>query len=381
MLLYRRQFIQSSLGLSAAGLAGCAVDSALRSPRALQRGMSPLPFAQPVIDAARIREVRVGLRPFRAPGFVVDAERLDGKTLVHHYGHGGAGITLFWGSAILAADLAPDVSDKRAIVVGAGVIGLSTARALQLRGWRVNIVTKDRIEDTTSHIAGGHFAPTAAGNVRGADAAFLARLDAALQGSFDHFAVLAGKAPGVSWRENYQLDEPGTAARIPFYVERWPRWFPGARKLDTREHPFGNFTCFTYQALFIEPPCYLSALRDDFFASGGQMSVRVVASREALASLEAPLIVNCTGLGAKALLGDDNLIPVRGQLVLLEPDPRIDFCLHGGHADALTYLFPRSDALVLGGSFERGNANLDIDTGMTNAILQRHANVARAMQV
>ena len=46
-----------------------------------------------------------GLRPYRAAGFVVRAEALGDKRLVHNYGHGGAGITLSWGTSKLATEL------------------------------------------------------------------------------------------------------------------------------------------------------------------------------------------------------------------------------------------------------------------------------------
>ncbi len=52
-----------------------------------------------------IREV-VGLRPYRPEGFRVEAERVANQLLIHNYGHGGAGITLSWGTASLALGLA-----------------------------------------------------------------------------------------------------------------------------------------------------------------------------------------------------------------------------------------------------------------------------------
>ena len=54
----------------------------------------------------RVTRTTVGLRPDRAGGFVLRAEGRNGKTMVHDYGHGGGGMTLSWGIAPLARDLA-----------------------------------------------------------------------------------------------------------------------------------------------------------------------------------------------------------------------------------------------------------------------------------
>src|SRR5436853_2082873 len=62
-------------------------------------------FAPVKVSRDRIIREVVGLRPYRAEGFVVEAERIGPKFLVHNYGHGGAGITLSWGTASLAVDL------------------------------------------------------------------------------------------------------------------------------------------------------------------------------------------------------------------------------------------------------------------------------------
>ena len=61
------------------------------------------------------------------------AETLDAKTVIHNFGHGGAGMSLSWGTASLAADLALGHSERRAAVVGCGVAGLTSARELQRR--------------------------------------------------------------------------------------------------------------------------------------------------------------------------------------------------------------------------------------------------------
>jgi D-amino-acid oxidase len=60
---------------------------------------------EPAIAAAAVLSHRVGLRPVR-PSVRLEAESFaDGQTIVHNYGHGGAGVTLSWGCAQDAANL------------------------------------------------------------------------------------------------------------------------------------------------------------------------------------------------------------------------------------------------------------------------------------
>src|SRR3954451_14475367 len=89
-----RRTLLGSIGL----LGGCA---GRRSPAATM----PAPAVRlPRVRVSPERVIRtiVGLRPFRPSGFVVRAQKLDAKTVIHNYGHGGAGITLSWVAAQLA---------------------------------------------------------------------------------------------------------------------------------------------------------------------------------------------------------------------------------------------------------------------------------------
>ena len=97
----RRLLKTGGLGLLGLGFGGCAVRS---SPA----GSTRAPVRVPPVRASWDRVIRttVGLRPYRPSGFLVAAERLDDKTVVHNYGHGGAGMSLSWGTGQLAADLA-----------------------------------------------------------------------------------------------------------------------------------------------------------------------------------------------------------------------------------------------------------------------------------
>src|SRR3982751_5191602 len=115
----------------------------------------------PRVRVAEDRVIRtiVGLRPFRPSGFVVRAERLDDKLLVHNYGHGGAGITLSWGTAELAVAEGMASAERTCAVLGCGVVGLATARLLQERGLRPVIYARAMPPATTSNVAGGLWDP------------------------------------------------------------------------------------------------------------------------------------------------------------------------------------------------------------------------------
>ena len=111
--------------------------------------------------------------------------------------------------------------------------------------------------------------------------------------------------------------------------------------------------------MHIDPATFLRQVFEDFFIAGGKYEIRNFESVEQVVALAEPLIFNCTGLGAKALFGDDELTPIKGQLVFLPPDPAVNFAtIGGGPTDGvrdLLYMFPRSDAIVLGGTYKMGD--------------------------
>ena len=90
----------------------------------------------------------------------------------------------------------------------------------------------------------------------------------------------------------------------------------------------------------------------------------------ALLTLRENLIFNCTGLGARTLFNDEELIPVRGQLTFLLPQPEIDY-MTVGPGDI--YMFPRRDGILLGGTHERGDSNLEPDPESIKRILRESA--------
>ncbi len=97
--------------------------------------------------------------------------------------------------------------------------------------------------------------------------------------------------------------------------------------------------------------------------------VRDFATSRDIATLSENLIFNCTGLGARDLFHDEELIPIRGQLVILLPQPEVDYMTLG---PGDIYMFPRRDGIVLGGSFQRGQSDTSPDPAITERILREN---------
>src|SRR5438309_9091620 len=137
----RRALIKSaSAALLAFGFDGCATSRIARKISTFPAdARSPLKLSLVEASWDRVIRTTVGLRPHRDSGFVLRAEKLDEKLLVHNYGHGGAGMSLSWGPAYMAAEAATEHDQRRAAVIGGGVAGLTSARQLQRRGFDVTI--------------------------------------------------------------------------------------------------------------------------------------------------------------------------------------------------------------------------------------------------
>ena len=123
---------------------------------------------------------------------------------------------------------------------------------------------------------------------------------------------------------------------------------------------------------------FLPRLVDEFVARGGRIVVRSFASREELGGLAEPLLFNCTGLGAKALFGDEELMPIKGQLTLLRPQADIDYCYLDG--PRFLYMFPRSDGIILGGTSERDVWTTDVNEEERKRIVEGHIELFNSMK-
>lgn len=381
----RRGFLRGALATGALLMAA-------RS-RSLAAALSPDRHFVPVKVARNriIREV-VGLRPFRETGFRVEAERLGEKLLIHNYGHGGAGVTLSWGTASLALDVLSEPGaiatgslrrsgsrnmPRRFAVLGCGVNGLSTARLLQRRFQNgpgtVTIYARDLPPETTSNIAGGFWSPTSVYDLGATTTKFDEQFRRACRISNRAFQNLIGPEYGVRWIETFELIH--NEANLTRELTGGNDLYPAQEIHRDPNHYFGFKYVRQYQTMLIEPPVYLNSLLRDFYLAGGKLVVKEFRSREELKRLPEQVIFNCTGLGARALFGDQQLIPVRGQLEVLLPQPEIDYCYL-----ASGYMFPRRDGIILGGTWDHDDWSLAPNPEQTTGILEAHAEIMKGLK-
>ena len=374
--MHRRDLLRNAGFLAAgAALGGCSTRSTPSAPATPRLKLAPVK-----VSKDRIIRTVVGLRPFRPSGFRVEKEKLGNKIVVHNYGHGGGGITLSWGTSHIAIEeLFRDEPPRgKVAVLGAGALGLATARLLQRRGVEVTIYAKDLPPQTTSNIAAGQWSPYFVSEFSKRSPRFKEQFARAARLSHRHFQDLLGDYYGVRFLMNYVLsDHPfGGGASGEGDEESLDDLFPESRDVPTGEHPFPVKHVRQYMTMMIEPPVYLEALLRDFLLAKGSLVVRELRDVVELQYLPETAIVNCTGLGANALFGDKELDPVKGQLTFVLPQPEVDYiALYGD-----LYMMPRKDGILLGGTHERGNWSFDPDLEAFERIVAGHQKLFAAMR-
>jgi D-amino-acid oxidase len=136
----------------------------------------------------------------------------------------------------------------------------------------------------------------------------------------------------------------------------WTAMLAEMRELRPGELPDGFVSGWQYTAPAVNMPVYLEYLLRRYAGRGGRVLAQTVTS---LDSVAAPVVVNCTGIGARSLVPDESLVPVRGQVVVVENPGIGEFYLdHGDGGVEYVYLFPHGDVAVLGGTAHEGADDL-----------------------
>jgi D-amino-acid oxidase len=238
------------------------------------------------------------------------------------------------------------------IVVGSGVAGLTTAVVLAESGRRVRVWAREPAERTTSAVAGGLWWPYRIEPEPLVGAWALASLAV--------YQELAARPDETGVRlvdgvhRGTRLDDLGS----------WAGRVPGLRAVA------GGLAA---RLPVIDMPVHLAWLRERLAKAGGAVEAREVTD---LGAVPAPVVVNCTGLGARSLVPDPAVRPVRGQLVVVENPGITGWFTAVDHSSAAsTYFIPQPGGLLLGGTAEEDDWSLDPDPAVAAAIVARCAQV------
>lgn len=304
----------------------------------------------------RITQITVCTRPFRAAGPRIETERVGRQIVVHNYGHGGSGWSLSWGSSAIAVEKAMAGGEREIAVIGCGALGLTSALLLQRAGIRVTIYAKELPPNVRSSFASGLWTPDSRICLgENATPAFKQTWAAMARRSFQTYQSFLGLAGSpVEFIDNYFVsDQSATLPReaessdarpkfaelqdelIPELVTRGEKFLPGS-------HPFGQHYLRRKSLMMFNISSYARLLMGDFMTYGGKLEIAEFHSAGDLAKLRERVLINATGYGSRALFGDETVMPVRGQLARMIPQPEVNYGLFYKNVSFL----PRRDGLV-----------------------------------
>ncbi|XP_054651529.1 D-aspartate oxidase [Dunckerocampus dactyliophorus] len=253
----------------------------------------------------------------------------------------------------------------KVVVVGAGVVGLSAAVCIAeaLPVCSVTLLADKFSPDTTSDVAAGIVFAEEYPDIP------LERQRRWFQDSFEHLLAIAQSAhspeAGVSFSSGCQIFKEPPANKTPY----WSDIVFGFRFLSERE--LNRFPCHTFGQAFTTIRCecsrYLPWLLKRFQTARGHMEQKKVSSLQELGR-HYDVIVNCSGLGSRAVAGDGQVYPIRGQVLRAEA-PWLEHFIRD--SDGNTYIYPGAQYVTLGGTRQVGDERLQVDRRDSESILER----------
>jgi glycine/D-amino acid oxidase-like deaminating enzyme len=336
--LNRRHVLRGTAAIGALGVVGgCAVLG--RTPVA-----APSSRIAP-IDARmdRVFDITVCTRPFRPQGPRLDVEHIGRTTVVHNYGHGGSGWSLSWGSSTIAVQRAMASSPREIAVIGCGALGLTSAILAQQAGAHVTIYARDVVADARSSRATGLWSPDSRIALdSAAPAGFPQMWEQMARNSFKTYRRYLGLAgTPIEWIDQYYLynDRPPMPAAAPsvppaasppaldfaHYLDRIRDITPRFQDMPIEATPFRSDHVRHSEVLTFNIASLGHTLMTDFFLAGGRFRHAEFHAPSELTRLKEKVVIDCTGYGARALWKDEALVPVRGQITWLIPEPEAHY--------------------------------------------------------
>ena len=247
--------------------------------------------------------------------------------------------------------------NEQVSVVGGGIVGLTTGIFLSLKGYETRIYTRelpyedDPVPSVATNYAAASVKPVL---VDESDMGELTRV------SDRFFGRIEDKTGAVRRQKHFEVYEGDNAEPEPADVDALRSYRSldeyGGRVPKSEGVDRENLAGYVHEIFFVEMPRYVPLLVRWYRATGGDLERREV-GRDEIGGLNGDVVVNATGNGN--LFDDDRLVAMRGHLVHADTDRRVvdngdDFSYTYHLDDRFVYAYPRDDALVLGGSAQKG---------------------------
>jgi D-amino-acid oxidase len=245
---------------------------------------------------------------------------------------------------------------KSVTVVGSGIIGLTSAIALQEAGFQVKIIAKESFEYSLSNKVGAIWFPF--------EIAPKEKTNTWATQSYTRYLKDLNSTSGVSV---IPFINAYTADSNTDWKEQLPKG--KVREATKEELPKGMDQALYAEVPLVEPGMYLPYLFNQFLAKGGQFQIDLISSLVEMTKLN-DLVVNCTGLGAKEICQDPELYPIRGQILRCEKLEEVSFA-DPTNKGALRYIINRSNDTIIGGTDYENDWNPEINPDDTALILKR----------
>ena len=263
------------------------------------------------------------------------------------------------------------VKRPRIAVIGAGIIGLPTAVMLTKIFYKpeVTLIAEEFSPHITSDIAGAIIRPVVDNNKVGSCDS---RRDEWTKVTFQHLYSLFSSPLAKT------LDISLVSAYDVYEGERQDPWWKdyvlgfrhvGEEEMKVLQYPTGK-NCWAYSTFMMISGSYLTWQMEQFKANGGVVVQRRLESLEEIDGVY-DIIVNCTGLGSRQLVNDPEVYPVRGQAIVVKAPWIKTIFAEETEDGVLTYVFPRADSVILGGTADVGNWSTQVDPLVSKAIMER----------
>lgn len=308
----------------------------------------------PNISKENIIGTNVGIRPFRKTGVRIEAEEIEDKLIIHNYGYGGSGLTLSFGGVqeVLEILANNDTSSKTVAVLGAGVVGLTTAYDLLEKGYEVHIYADKWSPNLTSNVAAGIWSPLSFPKDLSEEKK---QLHLRIQKNSEYrFLKSVGDSPefiGVRLIPSYSFKTQASqeSDRTNQKEEIIAHFDNGVIKNGRRVYELG-----------IDGQLFMNDLYLKVKQKGAILRQCHLESLEDVLSLKESVIINCTSMGSIKLFNDQEFIPIRGQLVYFNNKNNIDYLYFHNIDNDLSNsniffvsVYPWSDRMILGGVYEQ----------------------------